>query len=121
MNGWALKVRPDYTFDLEPYEPGLKYLQNAVDGYIERVTVQVDEFIYDMWVNEDGIARNLPINPYASHLYQLSTGSQWPILGSIVITGNDGTENTPGMTDEETSALLAHMTMWYIDTQTSWE
>lgn len=45
-----------------PDKPSLKNLQDAVGGYIERVRVRVDGRVRDGYVNEDGIAQELPVN-----------------------------------------------------------
>ena len=56
-------------------KPGLKKLQEAVGGYIERVALQ-DVVVY---VNEEGMLQNLPIN--APFLY--TTGM--PLHGNVVV------------------------------------
>ena len=45
-------------------KPTLAEMQGIVGGYIERVTVKGGE----LWVNEDGISRGLPVNHEASNL-----------------------------------------------------
>jgi hypothetical protein len=118
---WALKFRTDHSFDLVPFGPEqdtLKFLQEAVGGYIERVPFNIEQFTYDMWVNEDGIALRLDTNCFGSHIYQMRTGVSYRILGDIIITGDDESEHTPGMTEEATSALVQHMTLWYLETHT---
>jgi hypothetical protein len=58
--------------------------QEAVDGYIETVTLIPDEVV--MIVNEEGLLRGMGINPLASCLY----GSA--IVGVAVVVGVDGEE-----------------------------
>ena len=65
-------------------EDKLEAFQEAVDGYIETVTLVPDEVV--MIVNEEGLLRGLGINPLATALY----GSA--IVGVAVVVGIDGEE-----------------------------
>lgn len=65
-------------------ENKLEAFQEAVDGYIETVTLVPDEVA--MIVNEEGLLRGLGINPLATALY----GSA--IVGVAVVVGIDGEE-----------------------------
>ena len=65
-------------------ENKLEAFQEAVDGYIETVTLVPDEVV--MIVNEEGLLRGLGINPLATALY----GSA--IVGVTVVVGIDGEE-----------------------------
>lgn len=50
-------------------EVSLELLQELVGGLVERVPLPSDAPI-EVVVNEEGILRNLPYNPVASHFYQ---------------------------------------------------
>lgn len=65
-------------------ENKLEAFQEAVDGYIETVTLVPDEVV--MIVNEEGLLYGLGINPLATALY----GSA--IVGVAVVVGIDGEE-----------------------------
>ena len=65
-------------------ENNLEAFQEAVDGYIETVTLVPDEVV--MIVNEEGLLRGLGINPLATALY----GSA--IVGVALVVGIDGEE-----------------------------
>ena len=65
-------------------ENKLEAFQEAVDGYIETLTLVPDEVV--MIVNEEGLLRGLGINPLATALY----GSA--IVGVAVVVGVDGEE-----------------------------
>jgi hypothetical protein len=65
-------------------ENKLEAFQEAVDGYIETVTLVPDEVV--MIVNEEGLLRGLGINPLATALY----GSA--IVGVAVVVSIDGEE-----------------------------
>ena len=60
------------TWDSISVEPAndvtLTMLQEAVDGYIERVPLP-DDIPVTMWVNEDGISRELPYNQITTKFY----------------------------------------------------
>ena len=61
------------TWDSISVEPAndvtLTMLQEAVDGYIERVPLP-DDIPVTMWVNEDGISRELPYNQITTKFYR---------------------------------------------------
>lgn len=65
-------------------ENKLEAFQEAVDGYIETVTLVPDEVV--MIVNEEGLLRGLGINPLATAL----CGSA--IVGVALVVGIDGEE-----------------------------
>jgi uncharacterized protein YlzI (FlbEa/FlbD family) len=66
MNGASYEIQ----------DPTLESLQGVVGGYIEVLRLKNGKYLV---VNEEGLMRNLPINPHASILY----GS--PIVGNVVI------------------------------------
>ena len=65
-------------------ENKLEAFQEAVDGYIETLTLVPDEVV--MIVNEEGLLRGLGINPLATALYCSA------IVGVAVVVGIDGEE-----------------------------
>lgn len=70
-------IHPSGKREVAPWtKPTLQELQNAVGGYIEHVRLQGNAHMY---VNEDGMALNLPFNPHVNHL--------WPggVLGVAII------------------------------------
>jgi len=48
--------------------PSLETLQRVVGGCIERIKVRYNDRTRDAYVNEDGIAKNLPYNGIASRM-----------------------------------------------------
>lgn len=54
----------------------LKEMQNAVGGYVQRVGTHQNKSI---WVNEEGLLRNLPLNEKASELCYR------PIVGDVLV------------------------------------
>jgi hypothetical protein len=58
----------------------LDVLQGIVGGYIEALKMKDGNL---MVVNEEGLMKNLPVNPYASLLY----GS--PIVGNAVVCSKE--------------------------------
>lgn len=67
-------------------ENTLEALQAAVDGFIEAVTLVQDRAV--MLVNEEGLLRDLPLNPVASAV------SNTQIVGTAIVVGVDGEEFT---------------------------
>jgi len=71
--------------------PPLKELQGLVGGLIERTEVLFKGQTCDMIVNEEGLLKRLPFNPYATHVrmqYLTLNGMERygsPIVGSAVI------------------------------------
>ena len=62
-------------------EPSLEQLQKAVGGYIEVVKVRFEGKIRDAYVNEEGLLKQLPYNPYASEL----SVNRHHLVGNIAI------------------------------------
>lgn len=61
-----------------------RIINEAVGGYFETVMILDGRGDYIMWVNEDGSARDLPFNYFAS-LIAIAYTPQ--VLGTVVITG----------------------------------
>lgn len=71
----------------------LKFLQKAVGGYIEHLSMPDGEL--DLWLNEEGKLEGLPINSVATDLLWLlhpAFRGQDVLVGPIVLTGHDGPE-----------------------------
>jgi Domain of unknown function (DUF3846) len=69
-NGTIVIIRPDGTETQQHFSVTntLKPLQEAVGGYIEGVRVRYKGRVRDAYVNEDGLAENLPPNPKAARM-----------------------------------------------------
>jgi hypothetical protein len=61
-----------------------KLLSGTVGGYIEAVRLTPG---LTMWVNENGIAEELPLNYLGSLAYYVAFQSKTPILGNVIFTG----------------------------------
>jgi hypothetical protein len=61
-----------------------KLLSGTVGGYIESVRLTPG---LTMWVNENGIGEELPLNYLGSLAYYVAFQSKTPIVGNIVFTG----------------------------------
>ena len=73
-----------------------KMLQAGVGGWIELVRLNND---VDMWVNENGIAENLPYNPTATAIYWSNFGfMSGQIFGDVVFTNSNAEGETIGLT-----------------------
>jgi hypothetical protein len=87
MSGTVITIRTNGERVEQRWEksgpPKWEVLRDAVGGYIERIKVRWGDRVRDAYVNENGMAENLPFNP-SSHLCTgLFAGTQ--ILGNIVI------------------------------------
>ncbi|QFG05384.1 hypothetical protein 055SW001_73 [Bacillus phage 055SW001] len=82
-------------------EEGNEPLQKLVGGWIEGVRVAAD--IY-MWVNEEGIIKNLPLNTI-THKGEIEVSR---LYGDIVVTGFDQyTRDNKSLTSIQTVMVLA--------------
>jgi len=74
----------------------LKFLQSAVDGWIEHVSIVIHGRTYSMWVNEEGLLKGLPYNGIASYMYATSWDADGLIVGDVLITkGNKRGDTLP--------------------------
>ena len=82
-----------YTFEIgDSYE----MIREGVGGWIELVRLNNG---VDMWVNEDGIAQNLPYNPTATAIYWSNFGfMSGQIFGDVVFTNSNDEGDTTGLT-----------------------
>lgn len=75
----------------------LKALQNAVDGYVECITLAHNLLL---WVNEEGKIHDLDFNLLASVIFEQALGRVELIVGNVVITGGaDDNGDIEGLTD----------------------
>ena len=81
------------TFDVgNSYE----MIREGVGGWIELVRLENG---VDMWVNENGIAENLPYNPTATAIYWSNFGfMSGQIFGDVVFTNSNDEGDTTGLT-----------------------
>jgi|SRR5664279_1245500 len=84
--------------DWDPDVAILERLQLAVDGDVDVVSLTAD---LDMWVNDEGIVRGMPINVVASFIAREFLGERFaqPYFGPVVFTG--------GVDDEGETLALA--------------
>lgn len=75
--------------------PDVELYQKIVGGYLEAVYGQTDDgqrVVF--YVNEDGIAQNLPVNHVASRLWKrLNPSAHQPLLGNAVVVGADSCDD----------------------------
>ena len=83
-------VDPEGTFRVAEIENSLGSFQAVVGGYIEGVFGNVGT----MYVNEEGLLRNLPLNPLATVFAQRILGAGVVLHGTALIVGpGDGEGN----------------------------
>jgi hypothetical protein len=122
MSGYVVTVTViEDGIDVEAVEyPGATVdydtLSNAVGGYIERVSLRIPEFpqdeapkpfAFDVWVNEEGLLQALPFNPVVTLLAKASGWQGDGLVGNAIITGNDGSPDTPPLSEEQAIVVMA--------------
>ena len=92
-----------------PREGALAQMQEAVGGYIECVSLEG----FDMWVNEDFISLELPLNDVATVCQSMMVGPENAyICGDVVFTGpTDKRGFTRGLYAEEAAEILQELIM----------
>lgn len=102
MSKHAVIVRANNTTEvvelLEDTE--LKQLQSAVDGLVQPIELQEN---ITMWVNEEGVLRDLPVSLMPTWLMTEFVGTRTPILGDVIFTG--GSDEDGNITDLHAQAL----------------
>lgn len=107
----ALVLTTDSTIEVEQdTDEFVSYatLSRAVGGMIEAVTLPSG---LTLWVNEEGKMNGLPVNDYATRLFDSAFGSGIDIIvGNAIITGGaDDDGETLGLTDEQVAELVAEL------------
>lgn len=95
---YAVKINPDGTTETVDYPSSkkdvLSFLQSAVGGWVEHVSIVINGRRFSMWVNEEGLLTALPYNGAASYLYSTSWDTNGLIVGTALITKGDKRGNT---------------------------
>lgn len=107
---YSVTLSPNGDITIQPFPPetedgNLAFLQNEVNGYIERVGISCGPFPLDMWVNEEGLLIGLEPNDLASYMADKNYESYSAyIVGNAVITASNGPD-TRGLTLDEVKAI----------------
>lgn len=91
----------------------LRHLQTAVGGNVDVVSLHPD---IDMWVNDEGLVMNMPINTLATNVAAMFGLTHQPYHGPAVFTGGiDGDGETLPLPVRESDNLvqLAALTRRY--------
>ena len=111
MNGIVIKT--DMSVSVREFgEPLYKSVGEAVGGFVEHVIPRYLMNPFCMMVNEEGLLRGLPVNPYGcifygSHIHGI------PIVGDVVIMKDgmvNGERDIVGLTDDDISVIISYMT-----------
>lgn len=85
---------------------GLKTLQEAVGGFVERVCISKHRLKgLDLWLNEEGKLDGLPLNPMATNLSEVWKHGDF-IVGNVLVCAFDEEGRSVGITEEQEKTLL---------------
>lgn len=87
MSKHVLVIKPIgdmHLYDLEVNGDELTNLQQIVGGYVQ--CVDLNEQV-SLWCHEEGKMLGLPVNPYATTLWEAAYGSTDVIVGTVAIAG----------------------------------
>lgn len=111
MNGWGLSVRPDGSIGITPLEKGNTYdaIKNGLDdAWFDCVALDFGDVRIDMWVDDEGLIKRLPINKFATQMHATRVGvDRACIAGPAFFTGgSDDDGETEPLNDEELAFLI---------------
>jgi hypothetical protein len=95
------------------YERADEYnlLSGTVGGYIESVGVARN---VTMWVNENGIGEELPLNYLGSLAYFIAFNAKTPIVGDVIFTGGFDDEGETLELDDEGLEWLTKVELLFL-------
>jgi hypothetical protein len=99
----AVVIEPggaQYILDISSDE--YRQLSDTVGGLIEAVPLGET---MTMWCNEEGKISGLDLNLFATSLFAQHHGPTDLIVGSVIITGEDGSGDAVDLTDAQIEAL----------------
>ena len=128
---YAIVINPDHSITMQPLpnDPGtesLRLLQHTVGGYIERVEIMCNGLVLDMWVNEEGLLKQLPYNEQASRLVAYTdvalhvARDDVKIVGSVVIAAVNDWGDIRGLTSDEIIAVISSVTDGMVTETETW-
>jgi len=79
---------------VEEMEDSLDAMQDIVGGYIERV--RLGDTV-DMWFNEEGRLKGLPMNRLVPDDY----GNQWDICGNLFLASHNDEGDTTSLSNDD--------------------
>ena len=94
--------------EVVPFDPGLKYLQNLVGGYLEHYIIDegLNELYIDMWIDEEGKLKDGLIPTFAlCHDGQLID----VIFGNCVFSKYNREGETLGLNEDEVVTVLKYL------------
>jgi hypothetical protein len=103
-------ITPEHEVSVQqmPVANEYNFLNTAVAGWIQAVALTDDLEGITLWVNEEGKLDNLPYNPLATLLWEMSYGFTDVICGTAVLTGgSDEDGETLPLTDVQVAQILA--------------
>ena len=78
--------------EIDVEEPLHKTIRDALGGYIETIRPRRVPFPLTMIVDEEGLPKELPLNPIGCYMYETDKHNQ-PIVGDIIIMREEMTND----------------------------
>ena len=106
----VIVITPEHEVSVQqmPIAKEYEFLNTAVAGWIQAVSLADDLEGITLWVNEEGKLDNLPYNQKATYLWEQSYGFTDVICGTAVLTGGSDDEGeTLPLTDVQVAQILA--------------
>jgi len=106
----VIVITPEHEVSVQqmPIADEYNFLNTAVAGWIQAVSLADDLEGITLWVNEEGKLDNLPYNQKATYLWEQSYGFTDVICGTAVLTGGSDDEGeTLPLTDVQVAQVLA--------------
>lgn len=106
-----MKVSADDSIEIAPLVQGETYeaIKNGVDGaWFDLVRLEFGDVHIDMWVDDEGLIKRLPLNKFATQMHATIVGVQHAcIVGPAFFTGGSDEEGeTLPLTEDELAFLV---------------
>ena len=91
----VIVIYPDNKFVIINQVQDLKEYQSLVGGYIKQIGLKGKKCLGNMYINEEGVNKKLPVNELASVFYEATSDHNQPlfkIVGPAIIFGPDSEE-----------------------------
>ena len=79
----------------------LEDIKDAVDqAWVTMTTVRINGFTFDIWCDDEGLLKELPLNFYHTDIHQ-------PIVGPVIVCAHDADGDSIPLTKKQADAIAA--------------